>query len=92
MVISPDNVILLPFTSNSTDCVTIAKKNIISVENYHTPVTSDVLGELWILVTLPKIVWLTLQNILQLNLSETLGLYFMLSQHSGDYQSSLKKI
>ena len=78
MIIGPNNVILFPFSFNSTDSVTIAKKNIISVENYHTPVTSDVLGELWILVTLPKIVWLTLQNILQLNQDET-RLYFLSS-------------
>ena len=92
MVIGPNNIILLPITSNSTDSVTIAKKNIISVENYHTPVTSDVLGELWILVTLPKIVWLTLQNILQLRLDETrasLSVEFWM--HSGDYQSLSRK-
>ena len=45
MVIGPNNFILLPFSSNSTDGVTISKKNIISVENYHTPIAGDVLGE-----------------------------------------------
>ena len=93
MVIGPNNVvILLPFTSDSTDGVTIAKKNIISVENYHTPVTSDILGELWVLVALPKIVWLTLQNILQQNPNETRALlYVEFWMHSGDYQSLSRK-
>ena len=45
MVIGPYNVIFFPFSSNSTDGVTITKKNIISIENYHTPVTSDILRE-----------------------------------------------
>ena len=93
MVIGPNNVvILLPFTSDSTDGVTIAKKNIISVENYHTPVTSDILRESWILVALPKIVWLTLQNILQQNPNETRALrYVEFRMHSGDYMSLSRK-
>ena len=77
MVIVPDNFILFPFISNSTDGVTISKKNIISVENYHAPIAGDVLGELWILVAPPKIVWLTLQIILQLNPNETCSLLYV---------------
>ena len=65
MVIGPNDIIILSLTPDSTDGVAISKKNIIPAENYHTPVTSDVLREKAILVTLPKIVWLTLQNILQ---------------------------
>ena len=65
MIIGPNDIIILPLIPDSTDSVAISKQNIIPAENYHTPVTSDVLREKAILVTLPKIVWLTLQNILQ---------------------------
>ena len=65
MVIGPNDIIILSLTPDSTDGVAISKQNIIPAENYHTPVTSDVLRKKAILATLPKIVWLTLQNILQ---------------------------
>ena len=54
MVIGPNDIIIILWTPDSTDSVAISKENIISTENYHTPVTSDVLREKEFLATLPK--------------------------------------